>query len=76
MNKAAYRIIFMVVFVLSLIVAMSGVVFADGKTFKQIIKEAKTEITEVTVEQVRKDMDAGKDFVILDVRDPDEYAAN
>lgn len=75
MNKAAYRIIFMVVLVFSFIVAMKEVVFADGKTFGQILKEAKAEITEVTVEQVKKDMDAGKDFVILDVRDPEEYAA-
>ena len=75
MNRAAFRIIFLVVLVLGLIMAMNQVVFADGKTFQQILKEAKSGITEVTVEQVKKDMDAGKEFVLLDVRDPDEYAA-
>lgn len=75
MDKTAYRIIFLVVLVLGFLVVINASVLADGKTFRQILKEAKSQITEITVEQVKKDMDADKEFVILDVRDPDEYAA-
>ena len=54
---------------------MNTMGFAEGKTFRQILEEAKSQITEITVEQVKKDMDIGKNFVLLDVRCPDEYNA-
>lgn len=46
-----------------------------GKTVPQIIKEAKSQIPEVTVEEIRSDIDAGKNFVLLDVRTSEEYNA-
>ena len=46
-----------------------------GKTVPQIIKEAKSQIPEVTVEEIRNDIDAGKNFILLDVRTSEEYTA-
>ena len=40
-----------------------------------IIKEAKLGISEVTVEDVKNDMDSGKKFVFLDVRTAEEFNA-
>jgi len=54
---------------------MNTIAFADGKTFRQILEEAKSQIMEITVEQVKKDMDAGQEFILLDVRCPDEFDA-
>ncbi len=45
------------------------------KSYRQIVEEAKTEIPEVSVADVKSDQDAGGDFVLLDVRDEDEYRA-
>jgi 3-mercaptopyruvate sulfurtransferase SseA len=75
MKKTVCRITLIGVLFLSLIIPMNAMVFAEGKTFQQIVGEAKSQITEVTVEQVKRDMDAGKEFVLLDVRCPDEYDA-
>ena len=75
MKKIVCRITLMGVLFLGLIMPMNAMVFAGGKTFQQILGEAKSQITEVTVEQVKKDMDASKEFVLLDVRCPDEYDA-
>ena len=46
-----------------------------GKSVPQIIKEAKSNIPEVTVEEIKNDIDAGKEFVLLDVRTSEEYNA-
>ena len=75
MKKTVCRIALIGVLFLGMIITMNAMVFADGKTFRQILGEVKPLITEVTVEQVKKNMDASKEFVLLDVRDPDEYAA-
>jgi rhodanese-related sulfurtransferase len=62
----------------ALLVAMLGCVgvFADaaafGAKFKEQVKEARSQVTVVTLEQVKAMMDADEDFTILDVRDPDE----
>lgn len=45
------------------------------KSYRQIVEEAKTEIPEVTVDEVKEDQEDGADFVLLDVRDEDEYRA-
>lgn len=45
------------------------------KTVPQIIKEAKSNIPEVTVEEIKNDIDAGKEFVLLDVRTAKEFDA-
>ncbi|MDE0683062.1 MAG: ThiF family adenylyltransferase [Candidatus Poribacteria bacterium] len=45
------------------------------KSYRQIVEEAKTEIPEVTVTEVKAEQDKESDFVLLDVRDEDEYRA-
>ena len=50
-------------------------VFAGGKTIPQIIGEAKSQITEITLVEVKNDIDAGKNFVVLDVRTLEEFNA-
>ena len=41
------------------------IVYSDvtGETVPQIIKEAKSKIAELTVEEIKNDIDAGKEFV-------------
>jgi rhodanese-related sulfurtransferase len=75
MKKTVCRLTLLGMLFLGLIMPMNTIVLAGGKTFQQILGEAKSQITEVTVEQVKKDMDASKEFVLLDVRCPDEYEA-
>jgi rhodanese-related sulfurtransferase len=50
-------------------------VFAGGKTIPQIIGEAKSQITEVTVGEIKNDIDSGKNFILLDVRTLEEFNA-
>ena len=45
------------------------------KSYRDIIEEAKKEIPEVTVDEVKEKQNQGEDFVLLDVRDDDEYRA-
>lgn len=73
--KAIYRIALIGALVLILSVTINNTVFAGGKTIPQIIGEAKSQTTEVTVEEVKKDIDAGKKFVLLDVRTSEEFKA-
>ncbi len=44
-----------------------------GKTFKDLVVAAKTEINEVTPEDVKQWLDEKKDFVLIDVREPVDY---
>ncbi len=44
-----------------------------GKTFKDLVVEAKSDINEVTPEQVKQWLDETKDFVLIDVREPADY---
>ena len=60
---------------LFVLMATNVPVFAGGKTIPQIIGDAKSQITEVTVKEVKKDIDAGKSFVLLDVRTLEEFNA-
>ena len=45
------------------------------KSYRDIIEEAKQEIPEVTVDEVKERQEQGEEFVLLDVRDDDEYRA-
>ena len=75
MMKTTYRIALIGTLVLIFIMIINIAVFAGGKTIPQIIGEAKSQTTEVTVEEVKKDMDASKKFVLLDVRTAEEFKA-
>ena len=56
MMKAIYRIALIGVLVLIFTMTINNTVFAGGKTIPQIIGEAKSQTTEVTVEEVKKDI--------------------
>ena len=45
------------------------------KSYRQIVEEAKTEIPEVSIDDVKDEQEQDNDFVLLDVRDEDEYRA-
>jgi molybdopterin/thiamine biosynthesis adenylyltransferase len=45
------------------------------KSSREILEEVRKEISEVTIEEVKKKQDNHEDFVLLDVRDEDEYRA-
>ena len=45
------------------------------KSYRDIIEEVKKEVPEVTVDEVKEKQNQGEDFVLLDVRDDDEYRA-
>jgi sulfur-carrier protein adenylyltransferase/sulfurtransferase len=45
-----------------------------GKTFQDLVTEAKEHIQEVTPEELRTWQHQGKDIVILDVREPEDYS--
>jgi rhodanese-related sulfurtransferase len=44
-----------------------------GKTFKQLVQEAKQGINEISAEQLKQWQAEGKDIVLLDVREPADY---
>ena len=46
---------------------------AADKTPEQIVQEARAQVKEVTLQEVKKMMDSGEKIVILDVRDKEEY---
>jgi len=67
---------------LAVVVLLSAFVFVwwavafsaeETKTPEQLIKEAKAQIKEVTVQEARKMMDDKEKFIFLDVRDKEEY---
>lgn len=43
--------------------------------FKQIVDAAKREIKEIDVDKLKEMQKSGADFTLIDVRDPDEWAA-
>ena len=55
--------------------AVSSQAFAEAKGPMQFTAEAKAKIVEVTPQQVKADMDAGKPVILVDVRDSEEFAA-
>ena len=44
-----------------------------AKTYKQLMEEARREIAEVTVEEVRSRLERGEKWTLLDVREREEY---
>lgn len=52
---------------------MSSQAFAEAKGPMQFVAEAKAQIGEVTPQQVKADLDAGKAIILLDVRDSVEF---
>ena len=75
MMKTIHRTALIGALFLIIIMTINSTVFAGGKTVPQIIGEAKSQTTEVTVEGVKKDMIAGRNFVLLDVRTSEEFKA-
>ena len=56
-------------------IGMSTQAFAEAKGPMQFVAAAKAQITEVTPQAVKADLDAGKAIVLLDVRDSVEFDA-
>ena len=46
---------------------------AADKTPEKLVQEARAQVKEVTLQEVKKMMDSGEKIVILDVRDKEEY---
>jgi len=44
-----------------------------GKTFKDLMEEARREVPEWTIDQVREQLGNGKPYVLLDVREKEEF---
>jgi len=44
-----------------------------AKTFKDLMEEARREVPEWTIEKVREELGNGKSYVLLDVREKDEF---
>ena len=42
--------------------------------FKQMVDAAKREIKEIDVDELKRMQTSGADFILIDVRDPDEWA--
>jgi rhodanese-related sulfurtransferase len=42
--------------------------------YKQLVDEAKSQITEIDAAQLKRMQQAGEDFTLIDVREPDEQA--
>ncbi len=45
-----------------------------GKTFQDFVSEAKSQIQEISADELRQWLTEGKEMVVVDVREPDEYA--
>jgi rhodanese-related sulfurtransferase len=43
------------------------------RTYNQFVEEAKTKVKECTTDDVKKMMDVKKDFVLIDIREDNEY---
>jgi 3-mercaptopyruvate sulfurtransferase SseA len=46
---------------------------AADKTPEQMVQEARAQVKEVTLQEVKRMMDSGEKIVLLDVRDKEEY---
>jgi len=46
---------------------------AADKTPEQIVQEARAQVKEVPIQEVKKMMDSGEKIVLLDVRDKEEF---
>ncbi|MDH7500110.1 MAG: ThiF family adenylyltransferase, partial [candidate division NC10 bacterium] len=43
------------------------------KTYQDLVAEARSQVPEISAEEVREKAEGGEDFVLLDVRDPEEF---
>ncbi len=73
--KTSHRVIFILTLFIIFILPISNTTFADGKTIPQIIKEAKSQTTEISIETVKNAIDTGINMVLIDVRTSDEFKA-
>jgi rhodanese-related sulfurtransferase len=66
------KIIIATVFLFAIEIA-NVAVFADEPATSQNNRKPSRRIIQVKSEQLKKDLDSGKNFVLIDVRGPDEY---
>lgn len=71
----AHKRLIVLLLVVAFVFSSSGIVFSDekAKTPDQLVKEAKENIKEVSVQDVKKMMDNKEKVIFLDVRDKEEY---
>jgi phage shock protein E len=74
MKNSFLGILYIALYVLFLTV-IAGSTFAEAKNSMQFVSEAKVKISEISPEQVKADLEAGKTVILLDVRDSEEYNA-
>ena len=74
MRKRIIGAVSVAVFTLFL-AGISSQALAEAMGPMQFVAEAKAKIAEVTPQQVKADMDAGKSIILLDVRDSEEFDA-
>lgn len=72
MKSRAKRILSVLVCAIFL-TGIAGQVLAADKGPMDFVAEAKAKIVEVTAQQAKADLDAGKAIILLDVRTPDEF---
>jgi phage shock protein E len=53
--------------------AFTDILQAADKTPEQLVDEARTQVTSVSIQDVKKMLDTGEDIIVLDVRDKDEF---
>ena len=66
---------FIVVLLTTVLIFTFGTVVqaADYKTPAQLVKEAKSSVKEVSIQELKKMIDGNENVIVLDVRDRDEY---
>lgn len=67
--KTIYLSFLLIIFTLSFFSPVSHA----GKTPEQLVQEARTRVEEISINEVKKMMDAKEKIVILDVRDKEEF---
>ena len=69
-----YKVKIAIVMVFLFAIAIANVaVFDDESTTPQDNKKSSLRIAQVKLDQLKNDLDSGKNFVLIDVRGPDEY---
>ena len=66
------KMAFVLLIMLYVLLTPFGLKAAD-KTPEQLVREARAQVKEVNIQEVKKMMDSDKKIVILDVRDKEEY---
>jgi len=47
-----------------------------ARTYRELLTEARKAVPEITSEDLKKKIDAREEFLLIDVRDPDEWRAD